>query len=373
MSRGLKRDKCLDICGINKNQFYHQSKGGRRGRRASRHTLQLLGAEVLRRGNGEVIDQIKQIFEHPLIDYGYRKMSAELQLRGYLINHKKVYRLMKQHRLLRPKPNREAKNYVKYRIVMPLEPLRLMETDIKQVWLETERRYAYILTIIDVFSRVVLYWTVGLQMRQQQVQYAWQQVIENFLQPLDLLAREVHIEVRSDNGPQFCAKKLRQFLKQNYLMQTFTHPYTPQENGHIESFHAILGNGLRGKVFDDLKMLEAELKVFYQFYNFERIHGSTVKLPPITFWQQWQQQNIEREVVDKKTRKVRFKLKVKRQTIPKVQPADLVARPAGNVNWREVLSLVFEGSMPDKINLITQSDGAVLNVQPTNLVGRPAV
>ena len=113
MSRGLKRDKCLGICGISKNQFYHQSKGGRGGRRASRHTLQLLDAEVLRRGNGEVIDQIKQIFEHPLIDYGYRKMSAELQLRGYLINHKKVYRLMKQHRLLRPKPNREAYYWTK--------------------------------------------------------------------------------------------------------------------------------------------------------------------------------------------------------------------------------------------------------------------
>lgn len=351
MAQGLKRDKCLNICGISKNQFYHKAKGGRRGRRRTRDTLQLVEEDVFRRGNGMVVEQIKQIFEEPLIDYGYRKMCAELQLRGWLINHKKVYRLMKQHCLLRPKPIREAKNYVKYRVVAPEAPLRLMEMDIKQVWLHTERRYAYILTIIDVFTRVVLYWTVGLQMRQSQVQYAWQQVIENYLQPLRLLAWEVNIEVRSDNGPQFCAKKLREFLQQNYLMQTFTHPYTPQENGHIESFHAILGNGLRGKAFDDLKMLEIELKVFYQFYNFERIHGSTVKLPPITFWQQWQQQNIEREVLDEKARKVRFKLKIKRQQISKV-------RLTGNESHREVLSLIFKGSMPDKIILVTHSDGA---------------
>jgi transposase InsO family protein len=36
------------------------------------------------------------------------------------------------------------------------------------------------------------------------------------------------------------AKLIQEFFKENYLNQVFTHPYTPQENGHIESFHAIL-------------------------------------------------------------------------------------------------------------------------------------
>lgn len=53
------------------------------------------------------------------------------------------------------------------------------------------------------------------------------------------MAWEIDIEIRSDNDPQFCAKKLQDFLKENHFLQTFTHPYTPQENGHIESFHAI--------------------------------------------------------------------------------------------------------------------------------------
>lgn len=134
------------------------------------------------------------------------------------------------------------------------------------------------------------------------------------------MAWEVNIEVRSDNGPQFCAKKIQDFLKENSLLQTFTHPYTPQENGHIESFHAILGRSLQGQYFENLEMLINSLKQFYDFYNFERIHGSTVKLPPVTFWKQWDLNHIHRQLLDEKKRKVKFSLKIEKQRVQKVDP-----------------------------------------------------
>jgi transposase InsO family protein len=116
--------------------------------------------------------------------------------------------------------------------------------DIKMVWIEGLRRYGFVLTILDVFTPVVLHWELGFHMRQADVECAWGKVIENHLEPNGAKSWETHIEIRSDNGPQFCANKLRQFFKGNYLMQTYTHPYTPQENGHIESFHAILARSL---------------------------------------------------------------------------------------------------------------------------------
>jgi len=211
-----------------------------------------------------------------------------------------------------------------------------MEMDIKMVWLEGLRRYAYVLTILDVFTRVVLHWEEGFHMRQGQVQHAWRQVIIHWLELNEVLAWEVHIEIRNDNGPQFCAKKLRKFLKENYFVQTFTHPYTPQENGHIESFHAILSRALEGQYFEDLSELRSWLENFYQFYNYDRIHGSTVKLPPMTFWKQWKLGNIDRKVLDEKGRKVRFLLTVPRQEIRKIQPTD-------NGSQREVSSLGLVG------------------------------
>ena len=339
MSQGLTRDKALSICKISKNQFYYKATTSKGGRRKSKHTDQLIKGIRVKQSNNFVVKFIKEVFVDPKIDYGYRKMTGHLHLSGFYINHKKVYRLMKQARLLRPKKEREPKNYVRYRILCPEGPLRLMEMDIKQVWLVTERRYAYILTVIDVFTRVVLNWKCGHHMRQEQVQEVWKQIIEDYLQPWGALAWNVDIEVRSDNGPQFCAKKLQGFLKENYLMQTFTHPYTPQENGHVESFHAILGRDLQGKSFDNIESLEHSLKEFYDFYNFERIHGSTLQLPPITFWYQWELGNVHREIIDAKKRKVKFSLSIEKQLVHKI-------KLSGNRNQREVLSLNFEGVNP---------------------------
>ena len=334
MAQGLKRDTVLAICKISKNQFYYKATGGKRGRKKSKYTNQLSEGKLVEQTNRYVKQFMVKLLENPKVDYGYHRMTGALQLSGFYINHKKVYRLMKEARLLHVAKQGNSKNYVKYRILCPEGPLRLLEMDIKYVWVAGERRHAYILTIIDVFTRVVLYWTVGYQMRQQQVQRAWQMIIDKILQPMQELAWQVDIEVRSDNGPQFCAKKLQQFLQDNYFNQTFTHPYTPQENGHVESFHAILGRDLQGQYFDNLSALQIALGDFYRFYNFERIHGSTLNLPPATFWQQWKVGNIDRVVLDEKKRKVKFTLKVQRQQI-------CLVGPAGNESQREVFVAEF--------------------------------
>ena len=145
MNLGLTRDVCLQICELSKNQFYYNISGKKRGRKKTRHTIQLVGTEEVKRLNCCVIEDIKSILKEPHADYGYRKMTSDLQLFGWFINHKKVYRLMKSKHLLRPKPERSAKNYVKYRVISPVAPLRLLEQDIKQVWVAGQGRYVYIL------------------------------------------------------------------------------------------------------------------------------------------------------------------------------------------------------------------------------------
>jgi len=91
--------------------------------------------------NKDVTAHIESKYEDPQVDYGYHKMTAELQLDGFRINHKKAYRLMKAGGLLRPKPVRESKQWVKYRLFTPEGPFRVFEMDIKQVWVKTESRY----------------------------------------------------------------------------------------------------------------------------------------------------------------------------------------------------------------------------------------
>lgn len=98
--QGLKRDVALRIVGITKHQYYYRPRSGKRGRPPSRSTIKIEDAEFKTVLNTEVVDEMKTISEDPDTDYGYRKMTYALMILGYVINHKKVYRLMNEHHLL---------------------------------------------------------------------------------------------------------------------------------------------------------------------------------------------------------------------------------------------------------------------------------
>jgi len=258
---------------------------------------------------------------------------------------------MKEAGLLKEKHKKRDKTYVQYRTVTPEGPLELLEMDIKYIWVTKERRHAYILTVIDTFTRFVLHWQVGFSMKARQVKRAWEEVICNYLQPADLLNQKVHIEVRNDNGPQFGAKIIRQFFEQNHLNQVFTHPYTPQENGHIESFHSILSKAIGKQVFWDFEELMSRLTVYYEKYNNVRLHGSIANLPPRVFWYLWQEGQITRKVL--KNKKVKFILKIPYQQL------------SGHMNQREVpcpQTQILNGFEFEKIN---EMSGAESFLQPS--------
>ena len=311
---GLVRDRVLPITGITKHQYYYQPKKARPGREASISTIRLVFGKKKEETNEQVVDQIINLQDDPDTDYGYRKMYFALMMLGYYINHKKVYRLMKEHKLLKQKYKRAEKTYARYRIVTPRDPLQVFEMDIKYVWVAQARRHCYILTIIDTFTRFVLHWQVGFTMKSQQVKQAWEYVIVNYLQEADLLNQGVHIEIRNDNGPQFGAKMIQEFFKENYLNQVFTHPYTPQENGHIESFHSILSRSLEKEVFWEISDLEKRLERFYDTYNNKRLHGSIANLNPKLFWKLWDEKKISSKELKNKT--LKFSLNIPYQQIP---------------------------------------------------------
>lgn len=326
MGQGMGRDVALGICSVSRHQFYHRKVSNKRaGRPASTHTPHVDGFV----DNARVVSAIKAEQADPDTDYGYRKMRYRLLQLGYTINHKKTYRLMKQAGLLKDKIKPAGgKAYARYRAVVPERPLQVLEMDIKTVWLAQYRRHAYILNIIDTFTRRALYWSAGYQMRQEQVKHAWRQVIEQHLQPADLLSKRLHVELRNDNGPQFGAAAVREMLAQNHIRQVFTHPYTPQENGHVESFHNTLKKALGEKPYWSLHELEERLQTFYHAYNYRRIHASTAYLAPCLFEKCWHEGLVDRKVFGKT--KASFKLNVPYQNL------------SGFESLREVFCVGFE-------------------------------
>ncbi|WP_366182691.1 integrase core domain-containing protein [Flavobacterium ovatum] len=123
------------------------------------------------------------------------------------------------------------------------------------------------------------------------------------------------------NDSRFSAKTIQDFFKENHLNQVFTHPYTPQENGHIESFHAILAKKLRPFHFWTIDELEQLLTLFYEKYNNQRLHSSVCNLPPNIFLECWNKDLIEQKR-DEIKRKINFKLKIPYNQI------------SGNTSWK---------------------------------------
>lgn len=317
MGLGLNRDICLGIVGLTRNQFYYSAKGTKPGKGVSNYTLWRDPNTKQEHSidNAEVVKKIVEIKLDPDLANWYRLITISLNILGYYINHKKVYRLMLEYSLLENKRNRKGREFVKYRRVTPSGPLRVIEMDIKYFWIHEKRRYAFVLTVMDTFTRYVLHWPVGYTMKSDQVKNVWEFVVAEYLQQAKISSTEIDIDitVRSDNGKQFNSKIMSSFFEENGIRHEFTRPYTPEENGHVESFHNILGTSLKREKFASLKELEERLGKFYTSYNNDRSHSGTKGVPPSKFWALFDLGKIE--VIYLKNRAQKFKLNVAYQDI----------------------------------------------------------
>ena len=301
----------MNIVSLSKHRYYYKKTGKKSGKTTSNYTLNTKDEQI---SNVDIVKKMKEKFKNPDTQYGYIKMTYFLKTEGFIINKKKVYRLMKEHGLLGKRYKKHEKTYAKYRKVLPKKPLEVLEMDIKIIWVEEARKHAYILTVIDTFNRVVLHYLVSFSITKKEVKQVWEHVIINHLQPNDCLNKAINIEVRNDNDKRFSAQMIQEFFKENKINQVFTHPYTPQENGHIESFHAILSRHLKRFNFWSLEELKQNLILFYETYNNTRIHASIAYTSPRDFWNLWNKNLVEMKV-DEKKRKIKFKLKIKHYEI----------------------------------------------------------
>jgi putative transposase len=280
--KGLSISKAVRLANMSRSSFYYKPCLGTPGRKPSTHTGMVTGNIV---SNEEIVNIIKELLQLDFVDYGYKKVTYWLNLLGFYISDDKVYRLMKENALLmtplKKSPNR---TFVKYTLALPQRPYELLEMDIKFIYVHDTGQNALLLSVLDTFNRKVLAWKCSYSIRKADVLQLIDQLIIEHLQPNDLLNKDITVTVRSDNGSQFIAKMVKQSLRDNFIIQEFTRPATPQQNAHIESFHSIVKRLVQVKFeFDSLKHLNQVLSAFFDFYNNRRIHSSICYLFPELF------------------------------------------------------------------------------------------
>jgi len=207
--------------------------------------------------------------------YGYRRITALLQERGWRVNHKRVERIWRREGLKVPQRQpRRARLWLNDGSCIRLRPEHkdhVWSYDL-MVSRTADGRAFKLLAILDEYTRECL--AIAVQRR-----ITSQDVIDHLFDLLVLRGIPEHI--RSDNGPEFTAREVRRWLSRLGVKTLFIEPGIPWENGYIESFNGKLRDELLNReIFTTLTEAKVLIADWRKEYNHFRPHSSLRYQPP---------------------------------------------------------------------------------------------
>jgi len=214
--------------------------------------------------------------EHPR--YGYRRIWALLKLEGWHVNKKRIWRLWKQEGLKVPQ-----KKHKRRRLGQSINgSTRLQSICMNGIWamdfvfdVTANGRSLKWLAIVDEFTRENL----ALEVRRQ---FKATDVVDVLRELIALRGTPAHI--RCDNGPEFIAQAVKNWLETSHIGPLYIEPGSPWQNGYAESFNSKLRDELLAvKIFETLPQAKA-LAIHWRLeYNHRRPHSSLNYQTPAAF------------------------------------------------------------------------------------------
>ena len=207
--------------------------------------------------------------------YGYRRITALLHQAGWAVNKKRVERIWRREGLKVPrKQPKKGRLWLNDGSCIRLRPERA-----NHVWAYDfvedrthDRRKFRMLTVVDEFTREALAIRVDRKLNSAAV-------IETLAELM--LARGTPAHIRSDNGPEFLARALRDWIAAVGSRTAYIEPGSPWENGYVESFNAKLRDELLdGEIFYSLKEAQILIEAWRRHYNAIRPHSALRWCPP---------------------------------------------------------------------------------------------
>jgi putative transposase len=207
--------------------------------------------------------------------YGYRRVTALLRSEGWRVNHKRVERLWRQEGLKVPKRQPKRRRlWLNDGSCIRLRPLHR-----NHVWSydfvadrTNDGRPIRMLNILDEYSRECLRIHIDRKVKATDVICELSELFVEHGAP-DYL--------RSDNGSEFTADLVRQWLGRLGVKTLFIEPGSPWENGYIESFNGKMRDEiLNGEIFDTILEARVITEQWRKTYNTIRPHSSLGFRPP---------------------------------------------------------------------------------------------
>jgi len=258
--------------GVSRSGFYAWSQRPESARQQADRALAAEVAQVHRDSRGS---------------YGSPRVHAELRARGRRVSRKRVARLMGQQHLaarrrrrwVRTTDSRHAlpvASNVLQRDFSPDKPNSTWATDITYVW--TGEGWLYLAVVLDLFSRMVVGWSMSERIDTQLVLAALKMAWEGRQPPQGLIHH-------SDRGSQYASAEYRQALASRGIQCSMSRKGNCWDNAVVESFFSSLKMELV-YLTDFVTRHQARSALFEYievFYNRRRRHSSLGYLSPMEY------------------------------------------------------------------------------------------
>jgi putative transposase len=218
--------------------------------------------------------------------YGRPRITAELRRRGWQVNHKRVYRIMREDNLLcvrRRKFVVTTDSHHAFRIYPNLAQ-SLMLTGVNQLWvadityIRLQEEFVYLAVILDAYSRRVIGWALDRTLEAELTVAALRMALARRNATADL----VH---HSDRGVQYASTQYTELLGEHGIQISMSRKANPWDNAACESFMKSLKyEEVYRNEYRDLSEARTSIYEFLdKVYNRRRLHSALGYVPPAEF------------------------------------------------------------------------------------------
>lgn len=257
------------------------------GMARSTYYFELKKTDVVAERNQALADKITEIFMHHKGRYGVRRIYRELRNCGYIVNHKRVQRLMKRMGLLGKRPKEKYHSYqgevgkiaanIIDRDFSTTAPFQKWTTDISQFSFFWGK--CYISPILDMHTNEIIAYDLSQSPNLEQIQRMLKCALDK-CKAVDGLI------LHSDQGWQYQHEDFRNTLKENGIVQSMSRKGNCYDNCIMETFFGRLKNEMYygcEKKYTSFEVFAAAIEEYINYYNNERIQEKTKWMPPVKY------------------------------------------------------------------------------------------
>ena len=253
----------------------------------STYYFELSKRDVVAEKNEKLMIEIKEIFEQNKHRYGIRRVHQELINRGWLVNHKRVQRLMHQMGLFGKRPKEKYHSYkgevgkvannIINRDFRTTAPLQKWTTDVSQFSFTWGK--CYISPILDMNTNEVISYDLSLSPNLEQIRHMLNKAFEKFPSTNGLI-------FHSDQGWQYQHVLFRDALQEHGIIQSMSRKGNCYDNSIMETFFGRLKNEMyygHEKDFTTFEEFAKAVEEYIDYYNNKRIQAKTKWMPPVKY------------------------------------------------------------------------------------------